>query len=411
MKNILLLLFLTSASIVQAQYTFIDLDIQKTEGFEKIITDNRVIAIGEMHGATEVPQLVLNLARAAHARDSNLTVALEISSDFQDDIDAFMINGQTERLKSVGHFQYPDGRSSLAMVELLEGLRQLQGIRVACFDVEWGKTSTGTRDSTMGVNLHHLYHGQQMIILTGNLHAVLDLEYMRPGYKSALYHFKEISGLTNEILALNTYFGGGTIWNCRREGCGEYPAGKVTVLENNELANFIRYDQSQIVKGFNGFVFFEQISASPPFGSALLHLYDVVDQFKTAIIKKDSISFNRLFFNDKVPFVGSMSEPSEASIKKDYPDFQGLAVSNSSKFIREICASDKPQEEKIFNIDVQTNGVIAAINFDYAYYSGEKMMQWGNENWNVVLVENEWLITDVVYSIHFPEVENSPFKD
>lgn len=77
-----------------------------------------------------------------------------------------------------------------------------------------------------------------------------------------------------------------------------------------------------------------------------------------------------------------MSEFSEASIKKDYPDFQGLAVSNSNKFIREVFASEKPQEEKIYNIDIQTNGVIAAISFDYGYYSGDKLMQWGNEKWN-----------------------------
>lgn len=410
MKEILLLLLITSASISTAQYTFIDLENQGSDPFKKILDAHKVIAIGEIHGATEVPQLVLELAKAAYARNKDLTVALEISSNFQTDIDAFMVHGQTERLKSVEHFQYPDGRSSMGMVGLLLGLRELPGIKVACFDVEWGKTRTSTRDSIMGVNLHRLYRGQQMIILTGNFHAVLDLESMRPGYKSALYHFKEHSGLTEEVIALNTYFGGGTIWNCRQEGCKEYPIGHLSVKENNGLTTFIRYDKSKLEKGYHGFVFFDQVSASQPFGSEWLRLYDFVNRFKTAITQKDSVSFKKLFFREEISFVGNMSKPSEASIRKDNPEFHGVSISNSNKFIREVCLSDKLQEKRVHNISIKTNGLIAAVTFDYAYYSEGKMRRWGNEKWNAVLEGNGWLITDVVYSVHLPKVERPPFE-
>jgi hypothetical protein len=177
------------------------------------------------------------------------------------------------------------------------------------------------------------------------------------------------------------------------------------------LTSFIRYDKKTIEDGFNGIVYFEKVSASLPFTHDDQKLNEVVEKFQSAIIEKDSIAFQKLFFHDKVPFVGIMSGLTELSIKKDYPGFQGIAVSNSRKFINEICRADKAQREQFYNTSIKTDGIIASVSFDYGYYSGEKMVQWGHENWNLVFVENEWLITDVVYSIHFPDIEPFPFID
>lgn len=104
-----------------------------------------------------------------------------------------------------------------------------------------------------------------------------------------------------------------------------------------------------------------------------------------------------------------MSGLTEMSIKKDYLDFQGLAVSNSTDFIRQICQSKKPQKEQFYNTFITVDGTITAISFDYTYHSDERMIQWGNEKWNLVFTEGQWLITDVVFSIHFQDIEISPF--
>lgn len=138
-------------------------------------------------------------------------------------------------------------------------------------------------------------------------------------------------------------------------------------------------------------------------------LNEVIIEFETSIIEKDSARFKKLFFTEEVPFVGRMSEKTEMSIKKDYPEFEGIAVSNSNKFINEICATEKEQKETFYNIRIETDGVIATINFDYTFHSGKKMIQWGNENWNLVFVDKKWLITDVIYSIRFPDIEDFPF--
>lgn len=136
-----------------------------------------------------------------------------------------------------------------------------------------------------------------------------------------------------------------------------------------------------------------------------IKLNEVIQNFKTAIIEKDTLSFDKLFFDEEVSFVGIMSQLTEASIKKNYPNFQGISVSSSSKFIREISSTNSPQEERSYNPVIETDGIIASISFDYSFHTGQRLIQWGHEKWNLVLVENEWLITDVIFSIHFPDIE------
>ena len=159
------------------------------------------------------------------------------------------------------------------------------------------------------------------------------------------------------------------------------------------------------------FVLFGTLLLIPEFLGAQLSETDsiamsaLITEFKESITEKDSIRFNSLFFSESVDFTGIMSKKTENSIKKNYPDFQGISVSNHKSFINDICKTPKKQEEKFYNISLSSDGAIGAISFDYAFYSDGKMIQWGNEKWNLARDGLKWLITDVVYSIHFPNVE------
>lgn len=136
---------------------------------------------------------------------------------------------------------------------------------------------------------------------------------------------------------------------------------------------------------------------------------DVISKFKYAILNKDSTVFYSLFFSPSISFVGVMSKKTEESIQKKYPEFEGTSVSNCRKFMLEICKSPKQHDEKFINIKINTIGIIATVSFDYSYHIDDKMIQWGQESWNLVFVENNWLITDVIYSVHFPNIEPCPF--
>ena len=143
--------------------------------------------------------------------------------------------------------------------------------------------------------------------------------------------------------------------------------------------------------------------------SSNAELSRVVKSFEASINDLDVEQFKSLFFSKSVPFVGIMSEETESSMKAEIPGFEGVAVSNHIKFINGIIDAEKPQTEKIYNVKKHSDGIIASVAFDYAFFNGDNLKQWGHEKWNLVKDRGEWLITDVVYSIHFPEVEPCPF--
>lgn len=154
-----------------------------------------------------------------------------------------------------------------------------------------------------------------------------------------------------------------------------------------------------------------QVSAAQLSKADSTALSNLITEFKESITQKDSVRFNRLFFSEAVDFTGIMSQETEWSIKQGYPDFQGIATSDHKGFIRDICKTPKKQEERFYNVLLSADGAIGAISFDYAFYSDSKMIQWGNEKWNLVKDGENWLITDVVYSIHFPGIEPFPWKE
>jgi len=158
------------------------------------------------------------------------------------------------------------------------------------------------------------------------------------------------------------------------------------------------------------FLFTTSQSAAQISEADSIALSKVITDFKASIIEKDSVRFDSLFFSTAVDFTGIMSEKTEWSIKKGYPEFQGIAVSSHKDFIKDICKTPKKQEERFYNVVLSADGAIGSISFDYAFYSDDKMIQWGNEKWNMAKDGKKWLITDVVYSIHFPHVEPFPFE-
>lgn len=256
---VLLLCALTSA----AQMKTFNLNDLKEKSFTEFLSGKKVIVIGEMHGTTEVPMFVLNLVQQLHTKANPVTVGLEIESNYQKELDVFMKDGDFNKLIAIDYFKTPDGRTSVAMGELIKGLRELKGIQVRCFDIPAGTDESLDRDSLMSINLNSAYHHDgQMIILTGNLHANLKEGYWRANFKSAVFRFNTMNSFGDKLISLNTYFGGGTIWNCMRDGCKERD-----VHSNSELQKYgTKYIgvYKEVFNGYSGLIYFDKVTASKP---------------------------------------------------------------------------------------------------------------------------------------------------
>jgi len=264
MKIVAILTLLISPA-VYGQTKVFELSKLDSIDFKTFIADKNVIVVGEMHGTTEVPLVVLQLIRQLGKEEKSLTVGLEIESNYQKDIDNFLKHGDFNKLLTSDYFKVPDGRTSLAMGELIKGLRRIEGIKVVCFDIASGPGTEVNRDSLMGVNLSKNYDHGKMIILTGNLHANLKEGYWQPNFKSAIYHFNKIENPGDKLISLNTYFGGGTIWNCMQDGCKEREANSNSYLKQNYgLLNFIEIYDNVDPSGYSGFIYLDTVTASKP---------------------------------------------------------------------------------------------------------------------------------------------------
>ena len=217
---------------------------------------------------TEVPQFVLQLIKIMNENTKSLTIGLEIEKTLQDEINEFLKNGDFQQLLKLDYFKSTDGRASIAMGELLKELRHIEGIQIICFDIESGSGTEINRDSLMAVNLANSFTDGQMVILTGNLHANLKEGYWRSNFKSAIYHFNKMKDLGDKLISLNTYFGGGTIWNCMQDGCKERAADSNSrIRERFELDNFIGIFNDVHPSGYSGFIYFDKVTASKPLGN------------------------------------------------------------------------------------------------------------------------------------------------
>ena len=136
---------------------------------------------------------------------------------------------------------------------------------------------------------------------------------------------------------------------------------------------------------------------------------EVVEAFRTSIIKKDKVTFVGLFFSDKpehltwqfvdddirvARFKEFASEPSKAL---RVPEWNHLA------FIDDITkAGAEPSEEVIRNVVIDTDGEVASVNFDYSFFLDGKETNWGREMMHLVRTEDGWKIISVIFSQRDP---------
>lgn len=241
-------------------------DIKKldSEDFKNLLKKKSVLIVGEIHGTCEVPNLTLQLAKKMSGNDSKLTIALEINKNYQKDIDEYLKTGDFDKLISIEYFRFKDGRTSIAMGQLIKKLKRLRNIKIVCFDVNSNSAIEINRDSLMAINLiEHLIYGK-LLVLTGNIHANLKEGFWKKDFKSATYYLSQVVN-KNQLVTLNTYFGGGTVWNCIDNQCKEREAYiNLGIKEKYGFKNFICFYDTVHNSGYNGFIYFDKVTASKP---------------------------------------------------------------------------------------------------------------------------------------------------
>lgn len=229
----------------------------------------RVIVVGESHGTAEAPAAFARMVCAA-AENGPVTVALELPTGMQPQLDAFLAApDEAAALAALSgtHFMNPrmnDGRSSQAMLAMLLSVRQL---RVDGRDVAFHAfqpSNPRPRELTqawyeldMGHALARATYARpesKVLVIVGNLHA----------RKTGLARFPEVGVPAAghlpaaEVLTLKVAEQGGTAWNCQAQ-CGVHPSRAV---HDPELRGVVL--RSSDDGAYDGVLALGPSTASPP---------------------------------------------------------------------------------------------------------------------------------------------------
>jgi ketosteroid isomerase-like protein len=126
-------------------------------------------------------------------------------------------------------------------------------------------------------------------------------------------------------------------------------------------------------------------------------LNDVIKDFQTSISEKDEKRFLELFYDHTVVFLGTNPDKRLGS----EPSNNGLMYSTHVGFIGWIVSSSKDVEEKIWDVIIKTDGNIASIYFTYSFHVDKTKTNWGDEQWSLIKIGDDWKIVSVLYTAKY----------
>ena len=135
----------------------------------------------------------------------------------------------------------------------------------------------------------------------------------------------------------------------------------------------------------------------------------IVETFRTAIIKKDTASFMKLFLHEGITWTGAFTD---TTVEREYanrpdpklPRPPKYFSSSPRKFIEGIAKDPEQLAETFANLRIDSDGDVAQVWFDYSFMAGDYKQNWGKESWQMVRTESGWKIAAVVWSMEFNPV-------
>ena len=130
----------------------------------------------------------------------------------------------------------------------------------------------------------------------------------------------------------------------------------------------------------------------------------IVETFRSAIIKKDTASFMKLFLHEGITWTGVFTGH---AVEREYANRPDPKLprppkyfnSSPRKFIENIAKAANARAETFDNVRIDTDGDVAQVWFDYSFLADGKVQNWGKESWQMVRTEAGWKIAAVVWSM------------
>ncbi|MEQ8404378.1 MAG: hypothetical protein RKE49_04710 [Oceanicaulis sp.] len=255
------------------------------EGSQALLaeTAGQVLVVGELHGTNEAPGFAGSLTCLALSQDETVTLALEIPADDQPALDVYLASegGESDSRAmfegfSSSFWTWSDGRSSQAMLRLIDGVR---GWRGAGMPVSLQAIDAGDADYLAAEDpqeptirdramirraLAAQAETDRVIVLVGNIHA------RRTALVSGDMRIETMGTLSEpgRLALVNTLYGEGEAWNCTMPDgelvCGAREIFQGPVSGEPRVLSGAEAEALNTYAAYDHFVYLGSASVSPP---------------------------------------------------------------------------------------------------------------------------------------------------
>lgn len=149
---------------------------------------------------------------------------------------------------------------------------------------------------------------------------------------------------------------------------------------------------------------------TPDFDDDKEELRKVLDTFMNSLKTKDSLSLYNLFYEGHVTWVGVYKDRTQQRRFEKDSNSLNYKIADYKTWFRST-TNGANKEEKFYNVNIDTDGFIASVTFDFSFWAGGKKGLWGKESWGLVKINKQWKITSVIFSMEQENIVPEPKRE
>jgi ketosteroid isomerase-like protein len=144
----------------------------------------------------------------------------------------------------------------------------------------------------------------------------------------------------------------------------------------------------------------QAVSAS--LASDTVDVQHVINAYHEAVLSHDGARLAQLFIPQGSMFLNVLSDDTYARVKAKSPDAVKVNVGSYTDFVKLVSTSKASFNPTHTNLQINNDGTIASVYFDFVFLIDGKAQNRGSETWVLVKGSDGWRIAAITFSSNPP---------
>ena len=124
----------------------------------------------------------------------------------------------------------------------------------------------------------------------------------------------------------------------------------------------------------------------------------VMDAYHEAVVQHDGARLTALFLPQGSTWLNVLSDEALAAARAKSPGAQKVRVGSVADFAKLVATSKAAFNPTHTHLQMNSDGTIASVYFDFVFYIDGKAQNSGSEAWQLVKDSSGWRIAAITYS-------------